>query len=78
MTPAVVDSYLDEDPEAPDWRATLGFLERQLGRGVPGVTEVIVTSFLGQLPYQHEPGHGVVEHLGPAAVREVPRAAASG
>ncbi|MDO0933779.1 hypothetical protein QQY66_19585 [Streptomyces sp. DG2A-72] len=27
--------------------------------------EVIVTSFLYQLPYKHEPGYGVVEHLGP-------------
>ncbi|MHA5049545.1 hypothetical protein [Streptomyces sp. SD15] len=41
------------------------FLERQLGHGIPDVTEVIVTSFLCQLPYKHEPGHGVVEHLGP-------------
>jgi hypothetical protein len=65
VTPAVVDSYLGKDPEAPDWRATLEFLERQLGRGIPDVTEVIVTSFLDQLPYKQEPGYGVVEHLGP-------------
>ncbi|WP_060887422.1 DUF7674 family protein [Streptomyces caniscabiei] len=65
VTPAVVGSYLGRDPEARDWRATLKFLERQLGRGIPCVTEVIVTSFLDQLPYRHEPGHEVVEHLGP-------------
>lgn len=65
VTPAVVDSFLGEDPQAPDWRAVPAFLERQLGRRLPGVTEVIVTSFLYQLPYRNEPGHGVVEHFGP-------------
>jgi hypothetical protein len=26
-----------------DWKVTLGFLEKQLGRDVPEVTEVVVT-----------------------------------
>ena len=58
-------SYLGEDPEAPDWRRTLAFLEEQSERGVREIDEVIVTSFLDYLPHPGEPGHGIVEHLGP-------------
>ncbi|MEU8519628.1 hypothetical protein [Streptomyces sp. NBC_01216] len=60
-----VRSFLGEDPQAADWRRTLDFLEEQSTRGVLGVDEVIVTSFLNDLPYPHEPGHGIVEQLGP-------------
>ncbi|MFF7179477.1 hypothetical protein [Streptomyces sp. NPDC008121] len=49
----------------PPWRRTLDFLEEQSGRGVLGIDEVIVTSFLNDLPYPHEPGHGIVRELGP-------------
>ncbi|MFF2775779.1 hypothetical protein ACFVU3_12790 [Streptomyces sp. NPDC058052] len=52
------------EPE-PDWRRTLDFLEEQCGRGDTVVDEVIVTSFLGDLPSPHEPGHGIVRQLGP-------------
>lgn len=58
-------SYLGEDTEAPDWRRTLDFLEEQAARGVREVDEVIVTSFLDYLPFAGEPGHDIVEHLGP-------------
>ncbi|MEU2546273.1 hypothetical protein ABZ618_12710 [Streptomyces roseolus] len=51
--------------EAADWRRTLDFLEERCGRGDTGVDEVIVTSFLGDLPSPHEPGHGIVLQLGP-------------
>ncbi|CAM5227961.1 hypothetical protein STANM309S_01616 [Streptomyces tanashiensis] len=48
-----------------DWRRTLAFLEEQSARGVLGIDEVIVTSFLGDLPSPQEPGHAIVEQLGP-------------
>ncbi|MFI0823419.1 hypothetical protein ACH4Q7_03060 [Streptomyces roseolus] len=50
---------------AADWRRTLDFLEERCGRGDAVVDEVIVTSFLGDLPSPHEPGHGIVLQLGP-------------
>ncbi|MER6095098.1 hypothetical protein ABT154_04445 [Streptomyces sp. NPDC001728] len=60
-----VRSYLGEVPGAADWRRTLDFLEEQSCRGVVGVDEVIVTSFLGDLPSPQEPGHAIVQQLGP-------------
>ncbi|MFE6226531.1 MULTISPECIES: hypothetical protein [unclassified Streptomyces] len=59
-----VRSFLAEDGE-PDWRRTLDFLEEQIRRGDSAVDEVIVTSFLGDLPSPQEPGHGIVGQLGP-------------
>ncbi|WP_406061729.1 hypothetical protein OG462_27920 [Streptomyces sp. NBC_01077] len=60
-----VRSFLGEGPCAPDWRSTLAFLEEQSCRGVLGIDEVIVTSFLGDLPSPQEPGHAIVQQLGP-------------
>ncbi|MFE4304536.1 hypothetical protein ACFRR6_00440 [Streptomyces sp. NPDC056891] len=60
-----VRSFLGESPCAADWRRTLAFLEEQSCRGVLGIDEVIVTSFLGDLPSPHEPGHAIVQQLGP-------------
>ncbi|MFH8577715.1 hypothetical protein OHB11_14185 [Streptomyces zaomyceticus] len=60
-----VRSFLGEDPAAADWRHTLAFLEEQICRGVLGIDEVIVTSFLGDLPSPQEPGHAIVHQLGP-------------
>lgn len=63
-----VRSFLQQEPGEPgavDWRGTLDFLEEQSRRGVVGVDEVIVTSFLGDLPHPHEPGHAIVGQLGP-------------
>ncbi|GHG28059.1 hypothetical protein [Streptomyces zaomyceticus] len=60
-----VRSFLGEDPAAADWRRTLAFLEEQICRGVLGIDEVIVTSFLGDLPSPQEPGHAIVHQLGP-------------
>ncbi|MFJ8130699.1 DUF7674 family protein [Streptomyces hydrogenans] len=59
-----VRSYLAEEAE-PDWRRTLDFLEERSRRGDTAVDEVIVTSFLGDLPSPTEPGHGIVQQLGP-------------
>lgn len=62
-----VRSYLAEgDPNGPDWRGVLAFLEEETRRRVPGAIEVIVTSFLYDLPYKGEPGYGIEAHLGPA------------
>ncbi|QES08110.1 hypothetical protein DEJ44_22490 [Streptomyces venezuelae] len=60
-----VRSFLGEGPCAADWRRTLAFLEEQSCRGVLGVDEVIVTSFLGDLPSPQEPGHAIVHQLPP-------------
>ncbi|MCX4983168.1 hypothetical protein [Streptomyces sp. NBC_00572] len=60
-----VRSFLGEAPWAADWRRTLAFLEEQSCRGVLGIDEVIVTSFLGDLPSPQEPGHAIVHQLGP-------------
>ncbi len=61
-----VRSFLGEAPAtSADWRRTLAFLEEQSCRGVLGIDEVIVTSFLGDLPSPHEPGHAIVQQLGP-------------
>lgn len=62
-----VRSYLAQNaPHAPHWRRVLAFLEEETRRRVPGAIEVIVTSFLYDLPYEGEPGYGIEKHLGPA------------
>ncbi|MFF6773620.1 hypothetical protein ACFY8W_08650 [Streptomyces sp. NPDC012637] len=60
-----VRAFLGEEGCAVDWRRTLDFLEEQCNRGEVGVDEVIVTSFLGDLPHPHEPGYAIVRQLGP-------------
>ncbi|MFC8918085.1 hypothetical protein ACFT5C_20175 [Streptomyces sp. NPDC057116] len=65
-----VRSYLGEgEPDGPDWRRVLAFLETETRRRVPGAIEVIVTSFLYDLPHEGEPGSGIEEHLGPEMKR---------
>ncbi|MFI8518514.1 hypothetical protein ACIGEZ_11920 [Streptomyces sp. NPDC085481] len=56
---------IGEERAAVDWRRTLDFLEEQSCRGDLGIDDVIVTSFLGDLPHPHEPGHAIVQQLGP-------------
>ncbi|MCX2185437.1 hypothetical protein KV205_33750 [Streptomyces sp. SKN60] len=60
-----VRSYLGDEGHPVDWRRTLDFLEEQSRRGEAGVDDVIVTSFLGDLPHSYEPGYGIVGELGP-------------
>ncbi|MFF9911955.1 hypothetical protein [Streptomyces sp. NPDC013457] len=73
-----VRSFLGEDPAAADWRRTLDFLEEQSARGEMGVDEVIVTSFLNDLPYPHEPGYAIVRELGPVMAARFGRIRPSG
>ncbi|MEU9951493.1 hypothetical protein [Streptomyces sp. NPDC047939] len=65
VTQETVQSYLGLDADAPDWRRTLRFLEEQSARDVPGIDEVVVTSFLEYLPFPGKPGHEIVSELGP-------------
>ncbi|MFE5792896.1 hypothetical protein ACFQ8C_09985 [Streptomyces sp. NPDC056503] len=58
-------AFAEAGESEPDWRRTLDFLEDRCSRGDTAVDEVIVTSFLGDLPSPHEPGHGIVRQLGP-------------
>jgi hypothetical protein len=59
-----VASFLGGDET--DWRVTLQFLEKQLLLDVPEVAQVVTTSFLFNLPWPDQPGHSLVDHLGPA------------
>ncbi|GAA4612621.1 hypothetical protein GCM10023195_54260 [Actinoallomurus liliacearum] len=58
-----VSSFLGGDET--DWRVTLRFLEEQLRLDVREVNQV-VASFLFYLPWPHQPGYGLVDHLGPS------------
>lgn len=73
-----VRSYLGDDPDGPDWHRTLAFLEEQSALGVREIDEVIVTSFLDDLPYPGQPGHGIVRHLGPVMAASFARIRPSG
>ena len=67
---AMVGAYLgQEEYRELDWVAVLAYLDRQLAEGAPEVRGVIVTSFVDDLPSRDEPGHGLVEHLGPHLAR---------
>lgn len=70
VTQETVQSYLGLDADAPDWRRTLRFLEEQSARNVPGIDEVVVTSFLEYLPFPGKPGHEIVGELGPVLAAE--------
>ncbi|NED87512.1 hypothetical protein G3I76_46435 [Streptomyces sp. SID11233] len=59
--------------DGPDWRRTLEFLEEQSTRGIAGIDEVVVTSFLGYLPFPGSPGHGITRELGPALAARLAR-----
>jgi hypothetical protein len=61
----VTSSFLSRGDCSLDWRAVISYLEDQLKRDVPEVTEVIVTSFIGNLPYPGSPGSDLANHLGP-------------
>ena len=65
VTQETVRSYLGRDADAPDWRRTLRFLEGQSARNVPGIDEVVVTSFRKYLPFPGQLGHEIVGELGP-------------
>lgn len=73
-----LDADADADAPGPDWRRTLRFLEEQCARGVPGIDEVVVTSFLEYLPFPGKPGHGIVGELGPVMAAKFARVRPAG
>jgi hypothetical protein len=64
VTQETVASFLG-DEDAPDWRATVAFLEEQFGAAEPKAREVVVTSFLDSLPFPGQPGSDLTRYLGP-------------
>ncbi|WP_412738874.1 hypothetical protein [Krasilnikovia sp. MM14-A1259] len=54
-----------EDSGLPDWRAALQFLEQEFASAEPEVRTLLVSAFLYYLPFPDQPGHEIVEHLGP-------------
>ncbi|RII22176.1 hypothetical protein DSC45_00415 [Streptomyces sp. YIM 130001] len=65
VTVEMVDGYLGKGEYGANWREVLEFMEECAGLGVAEVDEVIVTSFLGNLPFPGSPGYGIVEELSP-------------
>ena len=64
ITQAVVDAYLR--PESPlDWSEFLKVIEREYRDGDAYLRGIVEVSFLENLPYPHEAGHGIVESLPP-------------
>jgi hypothetical protein len=63
---AVVGAYLGErEYQDLDWAAVLDDLDEEYATGGPEARSVLVTSFVLDLPFGHEPGYGLVAHLGP-------------
>ncbi|MCA2217640.1 DUF7674 family protein [Jidongwangia harbinensis] len=64
LTQAVVDAFLR--PEAPlDWRTFLDVLDRAYDGGDAYLRGIVEVSFLENLPFPAEPGHGIVDSLPP-------------
>ena len=72
VTLAVVAAYegTDLDYAESDWRGFLDFLDSAYPTAQLDVKEVIVTSFLLQLPWPEQPGYGIVDHLGPVLTQK--------
>lgn len=63
---AVVGAYLDdEEYQDLDWAAVLDYLDGEYATAGPEARSVLVTSFVLDLPFSHQPGYGLVAHLGP-------------
>ena len=64
---AVVGAYLGrEEYRELDWAAVLAYLDKQLAEEEDlQVRGMILASFVEDLPSRGEPGHGIVDHLGP-------------
>jgi hypothetical protein len=63
---AVVGAYLgDEEYRDLDWAGVLDYLDEEYATAGPEARSVLVTSFVLDLPFRHEPGYGLVGHLGP-------------
>ncbi|MCP2323410.1 hypothetical protein HDA40_001917 [Hamadaea flava] len=53
------------DDDGLSWRDALAFFDESYLRGDREVREVLVTSFLLNLPWPDQPGYEIVGHLGP-------------
>jgi len=66
ITQETVLSFVRKTAEPPDWEAVLRFLEKRFESGESEVRSLIITAFLGYLPFPDQPGHDIVNHLGAA------------
>jgi hypothetical protein len=69
---ATVRSYLG-DPEEPDWRSTLQFMEAAVQSTDQEERKAVGFHFLWNLPNRGEPGHDLVGELGPELTRVLTR-----
>ncbi|GAA2723356.1 hypothetical protein GCM10010439_18410 [Actinocorallia aurantiaca] len=65
VTQEILQCYLGGPGELQDWRPVLDFLEEEYGKNDALAREVIVTSFIDNLPYSGQPGEDLSRHLGP-------------
>lgn len=65
LTNEVVDAYLSKEDTGLDWRGVLDFLEERVDSVDMDALGVIRVSFLEYMPYRTQPGHDLIEHLGP-------------
>ena len=72
VTRAVLAAYEGTDPDYAelDWQGFLKFLDSLYPTAPIDVKDVIVTSFLLQLPWPTQPGYAVVDHLGPVLTQK--------
>ena len=65
VTPWIVERY-QADPDDPELRAALSYIDEYFGTSSPSDRELIGVSFLENLPRADEPGSEIRDALGPA------------
>lgn len=80
VTQAVMHAYsgTDADYAEFDWRGLIEYLEETYPTAPLEVKEVIVTSFLLNLPWPGEPGYAIVAELGPTLAEKFRQVRAAG
>ncbi|MBO0826667.1 MAG: hypothetical protein J2P24_02685 [Streptosporangiales bacterium] len=61
----VADYEANGDRTSGGWRDVVAFLEEEYEHSDDEAQAVIEQSFIENLPYPDEPGHGIEQHLGP-------------
>jgi hypothetical protein len=64
ITQKTISSFVGKSREPTEWESVLRILEMRFDGGDSEVRSLIITAFLGYLPYPGQPGHGIVDHLG--------------